>query len=96
MLNNHRENKTEFGGDKKVGTSLLSRPENKLKHWVVPKIPRSIETYHLTMTTLLWSAVNVVVALYRSGQTPRGTCDRKSACPRTRSHAGQLWRRRDQ
>lgn len=64
MSNNHRDNTTEFGGDKKVGTSLLSRPENKLKGWVVPKIPQSIETYHLTMATLLWSVINVVVAVY--------------------------------
>ncbi|MCL7489759.1 MAG: CDP-alcohol phosphatidyltransferase family protein [Desulfobulbaceae bacterium] len=64
MSNNHRDNTTEFGGDKKVGTSLLSRPENKLKGWVVPKIPPSIETYHLTMATLLWSVINVVVAMY--------------------------------
>lgn len=55
---------TDFGGDKKVGKSLLSRPENKLKHWVVPKIPRSIETYNLTMATLLWSLINVIAAFY--------------------------------
>lgn len=54
----------EFAGDKKIGSSLLSRPENRLKQWLVPKIPRTIETYHLTMATLLWSAANVVVALY--------------------------------
>ena len=26
-----------FGGDKKIGTSLLSNTENNLKHWAVPK-----------------------------------------------------------
>jgi len=54
----------EFAGDKKVGRSLLSGPENKLKQWFVPKIPQKIETYHLTMGTLLWSAVNVCTAFY--------------------------------
>lgn len=50
----------QFGGDKKVGHSLLSKPENSLKNWVVPNIPKGIETYHLTLTTLLWSLVNVI------------------------------------
>ncbi len=52
-------NQTDFGGDKKVGKSILSTPENSLKFWIVPKIPRSIETYHLTLMTLLWSMVNI-------------------------------------
>lgn len=59
-------NTKEFGGDKKVGESILTEPENKFKHWLVPKIPLSVETYHLTMMTLLWSLVNVVVAFYAS------------------------------
>lgn len=54
----------EFGGDKKVGKSILSGPENKLKHFIIPKLPAAIETYHLTMATLLWSLVNVVVAFF--------------------------------
>lgn len=33
-----------FAGDKKVGRALLSKPENSLKQWAVPKIPASIET----------------------------------------------------
>ena len=32
-----------FGGDKKVGKSILSSPENKFKYWAVPKIPKKIE-----------------------------------------------------
>lgn len=54
--------KDEFAGDKKVGKSILSNPENKLKHWAVPKIPSHIETYHLTMMTLVWSCLNVLFA----------------------------------
>ncbi|XOF35353.1 MAG: CDP-alcohol phosphatidyltransferase family protein [Candidatus Electrothrix sp. YB6] len=50
----------KFGGDKKVGHSLLNGPETRLKNWAVPKIPAGIETYHLTLTTLLWSLINVL------------------------------------
>lgn len=46
-----------FAGDKKVGFSLLGKWEQKLVKKYTPKIPRSIETYHLTLTTLLWSAI---------------------------------------
>ncbi len=47
---------TQFAGHKKVGESVLTGAEMWLKGKVVPRIPRRIETYHLTMTTLLWSA----------------------------------------
>lgn len=50
----------QFGGSEKVGRSLLSGPEDRLKGWAVPRIPEMIETYHLTMMTLLWSLINVV------------------------------------
>ena len=50
-----------FGGDRKVGHSLLSPPENRLKNWAVPKIPNGIETYHLTLATILWSVINIVL-----------------------------------
>ena len=45
----------KFAGDKKVGQSILGPAETKFKNAVVPHIPKSIETYHLTMTTVLWS-----------------------------------------
>lgn len=35
----------------------MASAENKLKNWLVPKVPKAIETYHLTMTTLLWCAL---------------------------------------
>jgi len=63
-MNDNAKRAVEFGGDKKVGRSLLSGPENKLKQWLIPKIPQKIETYHLTMGTLVWSAVNVCTAFY--------------------------------
>lgn len=56
--------KKQFGGDKKVGTSILSSPENKLKFWAVPKIPKGIETYHLTLMTVVWSLINIITAFY--------------------------------
>ena len=59
-----KNSKEPFGGDKKVGRSLLSKPENRLKQWAVPKIPAGIETYHLTLMTLVWSLVNVIAAFY--------------------------------
>ncbi|MFI4911721.1 MAG: CDP-alcohol phosphatidyltransferase family protein [Sedimentisphaeraceae bacterium JB056] len=46
-----------FAGDKKKGHSLLHRPEEKLKAFLVPKVPQGIETYHLTLTTILWSVL---------------------------------------
>ena len=54
----------QFGGDKKVGTSLLSKPEKKLKAWAVPKIPSFIETNHLTMMTVVWSLINVILGFF--------------------------------
>ncbi|MFC1883415.1 CDP-alcohol phosphatidyltransferase family protein [Thermodesulfobacteriota bacterium] len=53
-----------FGGDKKVGKSILSSPENKFKYWAVPKIPEKIETHHLTLMTLVWSIINVLIGFY--------------------------------
>jgi phosphatidylglycerophosphate synthase len=53
-----------FAGDKKIGKSLLTNPENRLKYWAVPKIPKYIETYHLTMMTVVWSAGNVILAFF--------------------------------
>jgi len=54
----------QFGGDKKVGKSLLSNPERRLKAWVVPKLPSFIETHHLTMMTLVWSLINVILGFF--------------------------------
>ena len=53
-----------FAGDKKIGKSLLTNVENQFKYWAVPKIPKYIETYHLTLLTVLWSIGNVILAFY--------------------------------
>lgn len=47
--------KDDFAGDNKVGGSMLSPLENRLKDWLVPKIPVAVETWHLTFTTIAWS-----------------------------------------
>ncbi len=49
-----------FAGDIKVGLSLLGAAEKKLVQRYVSKIPPGIETYHLTLTTILWSAAIVL------------------------------------
>ncbi|MHC4068087.1 MAG: CDP-alcohol phosphatidyltransferase family protein [Planctomycetota bacterium] len=50
----------EFGGDKKFGASILHRAETGMKEWMVPKVPKCVETYHLTLTTVLWSLLIIV------------------------------------
>ncbi|MEF9427242.1 MAG: CDP-alcohol phosphatidyltransferase family protein [Candidatus Mariimomonas ferrooxydans] len=44
-----------FNGDKKAGESILGRLEKKLVNTYVSRIPKGIETYHLTAMTVLWS-----------------------------------------
>ncbi len=50
----------KFAGDKKVGQSIFHRPERWLVARYVDKIPSSIETYHLTLTTIIWSLMIIV------------------------------------
>lgn len=46
---------SNFAGDKKVGASILGRWEKRFVAQCLPRIPDSVETYHLTLLTLLWS-----------------------------------------
>jgi len=46
----------QFGWASKASTSFLTPLERRLALKVLPKIPSWLETYHLTMLTLLWSA----------------------------------------
>ncbi len=50
----------QFAGAEKTNTSFLSPLERKLAPLVIPRIPGWIETYHLTMLTVLWSLLIVV------------------------------------
>lgn len=44
----------------KTGKWLLKGAEDGLKNFIVPRIPKWIETYHLTWLTLLWSVLVVL------------------------------------
>lgn len=46
---------TTFAGDQKVGRSLLSVFESYILSKWVAKIPPQVETYHLTLLTIVWS-----------------------------------------
>jgi phosphatidylglycerophosphate synthase len=50
----------DFAGADKINTSFLSPLERRLAPLVIPNIPRWLETYHLTMLTLLWSLLILV------------------------------------
>ena len=50
----------KFKGDQKKGKNFLCYSETWLKNKLVPFVPKSIETYHLTLTTVLWSVLVVV------------------------------------
>ena len=45
----------QFAGDKKKGEWFLAKAEKRMVDWMVPRVPPFIETYHLTLLTLLWS-----------------------------------------
>lgn len=54
----------------KSGDWLLKKPEDALKKFLLPKIPRFVETYHLTWLTLLWSCLVILMfALGRVDET---------------------------
>lgn len=44
----------EFAGAGKINTSFLKPLERRLEPIVLPRIPKWIESYHLTMLTLVW------------------------------------------
>jgi phosphatidylglycerophosphate synthase len=47
----------QFAGATKINSSFLSPLERRLAPIVLPRIPRWLETHHLTMLTLLWSGL---------------------------------------
>ena len=49
-----------FAGDKKVGESYLGQWEKKFVKRSIRYIPSWLETYHLTLLTLLWSLLALV------------------------------------
>jgi archaetidylinositol phosphate synthase len=47
----------QFAGANKSNTSFLTPFERRLAIRVIPRIPSWLETYHLTMLTLVWSSL---------------------------------------
>jgi phosphatidylglycerophosphate synthase len=45
-----------FAGDRKTGRWLLAELEQKLVRRLLPRVPRFLETHHLTLLTLPWCA----------------------------------------
>ncbi|MBI2038088.1 MAG: hypothetical protein HYT15_04150 [Candidatus Magasanikbacteria bacterium] len=56
-----------FAGDKKIGKPLFHKLEQKFIGVCVPKIPAWIQSYHLTLSTLLWSFL-IIVFGYLAGK----------------------------
>lgn len=52
MFSGSYMNQEPFAGDKKVGQSMLYSTERKFIDWAAPRVPKSIETYHLTLLTI--------------------------------------------
>ncbi len=48
------------GADQKEGVWVLQRMDDVIRRFLVPKVPLWMETYHLTMMTLIWSFVIIV------------------------------------
>lgn len=46
----------QFAGATKSSVSLVSPLEKRMARFVVPRLPRWLQTHHLTMSTLLWCA----------------------------------------
>lgn len=57
----------EFAGATKTNSSFLSPLERRLAPVVLPRIPRWIETYHLTMLTLVWSLFIILFSYLATG-----------------------------
>lgn len=50
----------EFNGDKKEGKAITTGLEKKLLKWLVPKLPRWMETNVLTLMTIPWCIIILV------------------------------------
>jgi phosphatidylglycerophosphate synthase len=54
---------TTFAGDQKKGEWILAKAERRMVNWLVPRLPLFLETYHLTLLTLVWS-IGIVAASF--------------------------------
>ena len=55
-----------FKGDQKEGRWLLADGEEKLKQWLLPKVPLWLETYHLTLLTIPWCLLIILFSYLAS------------------------------
>ena len=56
--------KERFAGADKVNTSFLKPLERRLEPLILPRIPRWIESQHLTMLTLVWSLLILLFSYF--------------------------------
>ena len=63
MAKQDNAGKGEFRGDKKFGQSWLHGPEERLKAFLIPLVPKGVETYHLTSMTVLWALLVPVFSI---------------------------------
>src|SRR5258706_15228515 len=54
----------DFAGAGKTNTGLLVPLERRLARFVLPRIPRWLQTYHLTLLTPVWSILIVVFGYF--------------------------------
>lgn len=52
--------KRKFKGDQKKGSGILSEFDNWFAKKLIPLVPNSVQTYHLTYTTILWSGLIIL------------------------------------
>ena len=57
-------NSEEFAGAYKTNTSFLSPLERRLAPIILPRSPSWLETYHLTMLTLVWSLLILLFSFF--------------------------------
>lgn len=56
-----------FAGADKASASLLSPLERRMERAVLPKIPGWLETYHLTLLTLVWCVLIIAFGFLAAG-----------------------------
>lgn len=59
-----------FGGDKKHGQSFLGPLERRFIDWAVPKLPRWLRSWQLTLFTIVWSVGMVLFGYLASEERP--------------------------
>lgn len=57
----------QFAGATKTNTSFLTPLERRLAPIVLPRIPRWLETHHLTLLTVVWSGCIVLFSWFARG-----------------------------